>query len=39
VKAAYCNDAYLVIHSNGQPNHQAYLDAIPTPPGRIHVKM
>ena len=33
IKAAYCNDKYLVIHSNGQPNHQAYLDNIPTPPG------
>ena len=33
IKAAYCNDQFLVIHSNGQPNHLTYLDNIPTPPG------
>jgi hypothetical protein len=33
IKAAYCNDKFLVIHSNGQPNHAAFLDSIPTPPG------
>lgn len=33
IKAAYCNADFLVIHSNGQPNHKAFLDQIPTPPG------
>jgi hypothetical protein len=33
VKAAYCNDQFLVIHSNGRPNHKDGLSLIPRPPG------
>ena len=31
--ARYCNDAWLVIHSNNLPNHPVFLQAIQTPPG------
>ena len=31
--ARYCNDAWLVIHSNNLPNHPVFLSAIQTPPG------
>ena len=30
---AYCNDKYLVMHTNGQPNHPDGLADIPKPPG------
>eukprot|EP00743_Colponemidia_sp_Colp-15_P007064 GILK01007622.1.p1 GENE.GILK01007622.1~~GILK01007622.1.p1 ORF type:complete len:406 (-),score=30.97 GILK01007622.1:187-1383(-) len=35
VRAAYCNDAYLVIHADGLPNHEysTKLQNIPSPPG------
>jgi len=34
VKAAYCNDAFLVIWSDGLPQHSStYLSDIPNPPG------
>eukprot|EP00195_Chlamydomonas_chlamydogama_P000578 CAMPEP_0202920872 /NCGR_PEP_ID=MMETSP1392-20130828/77083_1 /ASSEMBLY_ACC=CAM_ASM_000868 /TAXON_ID=225041 /ORGANISM="Chlamydomonas chlamydogama, Strain SAG 11-48b" /LENGTH=884 /DNA_ID=CAMNT_0049614391 /DNA_START=111 /DNA_END=2766 /DNA_ORIENTATION=+ len=33
VKAAYCNDAYLVVHSDGLPNHSEGIATIPNPPG------
>ena len=29
----YCNDAWLVIHSNNLPNHPVFLASIQTPPG------
>ena len=33
VKAAYCNDDFLVVHSDGTPNHPTYLQYIQRPPG------
>lgn len=33
VQAAFCNDEYLVIHSQGQPNHVTNLAGVPRPPG------
>ena len=33
VKAAYCNDQFLVVHSDGTPNHPTYLEYIQRPPG------
>lgn len=33
LKAAYCTDQYLVIHSDGTPNHKDSLSLIPRPPG------
>ena len=34
IVAAYCNDQFLVIHSNGMPNHDtASLAVVPHPPG------
>ncbi len=33
VKAAYCNDAFLVVWSQGLPHHQPYVKDIPNPPG------
>jgi hypothetical protein len=34
IKAAYCNDEFLVVHSDGQPGHPTtYLEAIQRPPG------
>ena len=33
IKAAYCNDAFLVVHSDGTPNHPTYLEYIQRPPG------
>ena len=33
VKAVYCNDEFIVIHSNNLPNHPSFLDKIQTPPG------
>ena len=33
LKAAYCTDQYLVVHSDGTPNHQDTLNLIPRPPG------
>lgn len=33
VKAAYCNDKFLVIHSTGLGNFEGNLDEIPFPPG------
>lgn len=32
VLAAYCNEEYLVVHSNVMPNHPHFLGDIPTPP-------
>ena len=32
MKAAYCNDEYLVMHTNGAPNHKDGLKLIPHPP-------
>lgn len=32
-QAAYCTDKFLVVHSDGSPNHKTYLSAIPRPPG------
>ena len=33
MKAAYCNDKYLIIHSSGVANHVDGLGNIPSPPG------
>ena len=33
IKAIYCTDMYLVIQSNGMPNHNDSLTSIPRPPG------
>lgn len=33
IQAAFCNDDFLVIHSQGQPNHKTNLDGVPHPPG------
>lgn len=33
VKAAYCNDDFLVIHSDNTPNHNDGLADVETPPG------
>ena len=33
LKAAYCTDQYLVVHSDGLPNHNDSLSLIPRPPG------
>ncbi len=33
VKAVYCNDQFIVIHSNNLPNHPSFLESIQTPPG------
>jgi hypothetical protein len=33
IQAAFCNDEYLVIHSQGRPNHPTYLEGVPRPPG------
>jgi len=33
LKAAYCNDNFLVIHSSGKANHKDGLTNIPRPPG------
>jgi hypothetical protein len=33
IKAVYCNDKFLVIHSDGSPNHLDSLNLIPRPPG------
>lgn len=33
IKAAYCNDQYLVIHSDMSPGFQEHLSSIATPPG------
>jgi hypothetical protein len=33
VKAAYCNDAFLVLHSTDLPSHPSTLGAIQSPPG------
>ncbi|MEW5318335.1 MAG: hypothetical protein WDW38_009563 [Sanguina aurantia] len=33
IKAAYCTDQFLVVHSDGSPNHATYLNGIPKPPG------
>ena len=35
IKAAYCNDEFLVVHSDGQPGHPTTLDAIQRPPGSV----
>ena len=32
ILAAYCNEEYLVVHSNVKPNHPNFLGDIPTPP-------
>eukprot|EP01035_Chromulina_nebulosa_P017552 gene17552-23116_t len=31
--AVYCNDKYLVLYSNGAPNHKDGLSYVPQPPG------
>jgi len=31
IKAIYCNDKYMVIFSNGQPNHNTTLANVPKP--------
>jgi len=33
IKAAYCTDQFLVIHTTGYPNHDNWLAGIPRPPG------
>jgi len=33
VQAAFCNDEFLVIHSQGEPNHATNLAGVPKPPG------
>jgi hypothetical protein len=33
IKVAYCNDGWLVMHSNNLPNHPSFLASIQTPPG------
>jgi hypothetical protein len=33
IQAAFCNDKYLVIHANGMPDHETYLEGVPRPPG------
>jgi len=33
VQAAFCNDDFLVIHTQGRPNHETYLQGVPHPPG------
>jgi len=33
IKAAYCTDQFLVIHTTGYPNHENWLAGIPRPPG------
>merc|ERR1712151_288424 len=33
IKAAFCNDQFLVIHSDGRPSHATYLAGVPHPPG------
>jgi hypothetical protein len=33
IKAIYCTDKYLVLHSDGSPNHRDSLNLIPRPPG------
>jgi len=33
ITAAYCNDKYLVVWSDGIPNHEVFLEEIPKPPG------
>ena len=35
VKAAYCNDAFLVIVSDGTPGFPTYLTSIKNPPGAV----
>jgi hypothetical protein len=35
IKAAYCNDAFLVIHSDGTPGFSTYLAEIKNPPASI----
>ena len=35
IKAAYCNDAFLVIISDGTPGYQTNLDSIKNPPGAV----
>ncbi len=37
LKAIYCNDKFLVIHSTGAPNHKDGLKYIPQPPGEAGV--
>jgi len=32
ILAVYCNEEYLVMHSNVMPNHPTFLSSIPTPP-------
>jgi hypothetical protein len=33
IKAAYCNNEFLIVHSDGSPNHPTYLEYIQRPPG------
>ena len=35
IKAAFCNDQFLVIHSDGTPGFSTYLDSIKNPPGAV----
>ena len=34
IKAIYCTDKYLVVHSDATPNHRDSLSLIPRPPGK-----
>jgi hypothetical protein len=33
IKAVYCTDSFLVVHSDGTPNHPNTLNLVPRPPG------
>jgi len=33
IKAAYCTDQFLVIHTTGYPDHSNWLAGVPRPPG------
>lgn len=33
ITSAYCNSQYLVVNSDGIPNHEVFLEEIPKPPG------
>ena len=35
IKAAYCNDAFLVIHTDGTTGYSNYLSSVTNPPGAV----
>ena len=35
IKAAYCNDAFLVIHTDGTTGYSNYLSSVMNPPGAV----